>query len=60
MGIVDKYSLGCSGVGEKAKPYSLVLGSYQWGKKYFSVYVEKMPKKHSLQSDISMFRVQHW
>ena len=35
----------CSGVREKTKTYSLVLGSYEWGKKYFSVYVQKLPKK---------------
>ena len=35
----------CSGVGEKTKPYSRVLGSYKCGKKDFSVYVQNMPKK---------------
>ena len=38
------WSHSCSGEREKTKPYSLVLGSYQWGKKYFSGYVQKMPK----------------
>ena len=45
----------------KTKPYSLVLGSYQWGKKYFSVYVQKLPKKAKfIAIRYFNFWVQHW
>ena len=48
----------CSGVGEKTKPYSLFLGSYQWGKKECSIYVQKMPKKATfIASGIRYFNV---
>ena len=48
--------------GGKTKSYSLVLGSYQWGKNFFLFSSKRCPKKpHSLQSDISMYYwVQHW
>ena len=62
---LQKFLLGmdhsCSGVREKTKPYSLVLGSYQWGKKYFSVYVQKLPKKAKfIAIRYFNFWVQHW
>ena len=58
---VCKQQHSCSGVRGKNKTLWPCFGSYRWVKKYFSVYVQKMPKKAKFIA-IRYFNFfwQHW
>ena len=56
----NEYKHSCSGVGEKQNLIALFWEVISEARKIFLYMSKRCPKKpHSLQSDISMFKVQH-